>query len=139
MNGSVVTEVLWIIGLTVLIFLIAFVVLPRFWKDIAQTAIFASPEVIVKDISGLITISGAAPHSIQISYDTNSKKYSYNLDVNQRNITLEMISGEVLAKKVKAKVNDEIPIDPNSYVPDSTTFTIEKTRNDDVNYYEVYP
>lgn len=138
MKANIVTETLWIIGLTVLIFFIIFVIVPKFWRTIAETAILSSPAVVIKDVAGLVTISGAAPHSITINYDTHAEKYSYNLDINGRALSLEMISEEKITKDIKQKVTDEIPIDPQTSISDTTIFTIEKTRKDDKNVYEVY-
>jgi hypothetical protein len=138
MKGDVVTETIWIIALSVMLILIVFVAVPKFWKDIAFTAILSSPEVVIKDIAGLVTISGAAPHDITINYDVPTTKYSYNLQVSGRNLTLEMLGEEKILNKITAKTSDEIPIDPEASVLDSTTFTIEKNTEDGKNSYEVY-
>jgi len=139
MKGDIVTETLWIIGLSILIFLIVFVIVPKFWKKIAETAILSSPSVIIRDISGLMTISGAAPHDITIYYKAPSEKYNYNLDINGKILTIEMISSEDITKKIKEKVNDEIPVDPQVSITESRIFTIQKTRENEKNLYEVYP
>jgi len=138
MKGNIVTETLWIIGLSILIFLIVFVVIPKFWRSIAETAILSSPDVIVRDLSGLITISGAAPHDITIYYETSTEKYSYNLEVDGKILNLEMISSDDISKQVKEKVSDEILIDPHTSIFDSRIFTIQKTRDNKQNSYEVY-
>ncbi|OGW54472.1 MAG: hypothetical protein A2Y81_11745 [Nitrospirae bacterium RBG_13_43_8] len=137
MKGDIVTETIWIIALSVMIILIVFVALPKFWKDIAFTAILSSPEVVIRDIAGLVTISGAAPHDITIYYEVPTTKYSYNLMINGRNITLEMLGDEKILDKITATTSDEIPIDPEASISDSTTFTIEKFREDGKNIYEV--
>lgn len=139
MKANIVTETIWIIGLTILIFLIIFVLVPKFWKSIAQTAILSSPEVVIKDIAGLVTISGAAPHDITIYYEAKTEKYSYNLDIAGRILTLEMLSEQRITEDIKGKTTDEIPIDPHTSIYDSTIFTIEKMRKDEKNVYEVYP
>ena len=137
MKGDIVTETIWIIALSVMLILIVFVAVPKFWKDIAFTAILSSPEVVIKDIAGLVTISGAAPHDITINYEVPTTKYSYNLLISGRNLTLEMLGDEKILNKITARTSDEIPIDPEASVMGSTTFTIEKLREGWNNIYEV--
>jgi hypothetical protein len=137
MKGDIVTETIWIIALSVMIFLIVFVAVPKFWKDIALTAVLSSPDVVIRDIAGLVTISGAAPHDIIIYYEVPTTKYSYNLQISGRNLTLEMLGEEKIVNKVTAAISAEIPIDPEASVFDATTFTIEKFREGGNNVYEV--
>jgi hypothetical protein len=137
MKADVVPETVWVIALSVLMFLIIFLVVPKFWKDIAQTAVLSSPDVVIKDIAGLVTISGAAPHDITINYKVDTDTYSYNLQVSGRNLTVEMLGAEKIMNKITAAASDEIPIDPEASVLDSTTFTIQKTVADGKNLYEV--
>ena len=139
MKGDIVSETIWIIGLSVLIFLIVFVGVPKFWKAIAEEAILSSPDVIVKDISGLMTISGAAPHDITIYYKAPSEKYLYNLEIKGKIVTIEMISSDDITKKIKKAVDDDIAVDPDVRITESRIFTIEKTRYDERNLYDVYP
>jgi len=86
-----------------------------------------------------MTISGAAPHDITIYYKAPSEKYNYNLEVNGKILTLEMIRSDDISKKVKEKVTDEIAIDPQTSISDSRIFTIQKVRKDGKNIYDVYP
>lgn len=139
MKADIVTEALWIIALCVLIFLLIFLIVPKFWKAIAKTIALSSPSIVIRDLAGLITISGAAPHTITISYEIPTEKYSYNLEVNGRILTLEMLGETKAVKGVIKKATDEIPIDPQTSILDSKSFTIYKTREDDKNFYEVYP
>lgn len=137
MKADVVPETIWIIALSVLMFLIIFLVVPKFWKDIAMTAVLSSPDIVIKDIAGLVTISGAAPHDITINYKVYTDQYSYNLQVSGRNLTVEMLGEEKIINKITATASDEIPIDPEASIMDSTTFTIQKTTEDGKNSYEV--
>jgi hypothetical protein len=137
MKADIVTETIWIIALSVMIFFITFVAVPRLWKDIAFTALQSSPDVVARDIAGLVTISGAAPHQITIYYKVPTEKYSYNLQISGRNLTVEMLGEEKIINKITARASDEIPIDPQSSVSDSTIFTIEKLREEGKNVYEV--
>jgi hypothetical protein len=137
MKGDIVPETLWIILLSVMVFIIIFIVVPKFWKDMALSVSNNAPNVVIRDIASLITISGAAPNKITIYYEIPSEQYIYNLDVNGRKLALEMVTQTTDVKGVLKKVTDEIPIDPYASIVGAKKFVIQKIRENDENIYEV--
>lgn len=137
MKGDIASDVLWIIALSVLIFLIIFYMVPKFWKDIAMSISRNAPNVVARDLASLVTISGAAPHTIIISYKVPTEKYSYNLNIDGRKLDLEMLGETKHIKGIISKASNEIPIDPQTSIYDTRTFVIEKYREGSENMYEV--
>jgi len=80
MKGSseVVTDAIFIMG--VLLFLIFLIqqIAPQL-LNLFNTAAVGSADFVAKEMAELITISGAAPYEIEISYNPSSAKYNVNI------------------------------------------------------------
>jgi len=131
---SKVTEVIFFIGLVVLLLQLIFIY-PKLWKELIDSVIHTSPLIVVRDIAGLITVSGAAPDTIKIFYKVPTDKYSYNLNVDKRTVKLQMLDEN--GKPIGSEAITQIPIDPTVSLQNKISFIIEKTRIAGRNFYEV--
>lgn len=90
MKGSAEIEVLMTVGLILLtIFFLA-----NFFEiitDIANALALATATAASQDLSGLVTISGAAPDEISIRFSPTDR-YSYDLQIKDRLVNVRLIS-----------------------------------------------
>ena len=119
MANTVVNVVIFIAisALTLLLFLQVF---PTF-LDIVKTAVFYSPDVVTRDIAGLVTITGAAPYKITILY--GSDQAHYNIEIKDRLVSVEQIDdqGKIIGKSPKSKT----AIDPEIQLENVNRLLIE--------------
>ncbi|MDI6798883.1 MAG: hypothetical protein QMD12_02720 [Candidatus Aenigmarchaeota archaeon] len=123
MKGDVAVETLGVIVAIAATITLFFIIFPRMiesmWKEIA----LYSPSVVSRELAGLITISGAAPHSISISYYPSN--LPYNVKIKNRAVSVSLSEkAEGILEKTPAM--STIPIDPEASFADVNYFETRK-------------
>lgn len=83
----------------------------------------SSPSVVSKELAGYITISGASPHSIIISYYPSN--LPYNVEIKDRivSVSISEKAEGVLIERAPSKFT--IPIDPEASFKEVNSFFIK--------------
>ncbi len=74
---------LWAVAVVGIFVAIMFLLISQSFQDLAKQIALESAEVVAKDLAGFITISGAAPEEIKITYKP-STKFSYDVEIGGR-------------------------------------------------------
>ncbi len=122
-GASTVNEIILFIGMAA-ITLSAIVAIPGWINDAARLFALTSAEIVTRDLAGLISISGAAPDKIIITYAIEKEGVSYNVDLQDRVITVVRLS-EGSKPSDPAKTTYVIGF-VNKIVEDAKTFVVEK-------------
>lgn len=77
------TEILMTILLSAAIIALILQV-PKIMRDFADLIVFASAEGTARGLAGMITISGAAPDSINIYYTVEDEAVNYDIEIKNR-------------------------------------------------------
>jgi hypothetical protein len=101
-----------------------FITLPQIIDQLWKETNKISADVVSKELAGYITISAAAPHSIEITYNPSETTY-YNVEINNRLVTVTIAkSGEIYEK---TKGINSIAVDvPRTIVNKVNSFNIIK-------------
>jgi hypothetical protein len=133
MEGTIELKVLWMVFLFA-IMVILIMMLPNLAEDLFKMIALASADVVSKDLAGLISISGAAPEKIVITYQTPSKEFFYDVKIKDRIVDVKMI-GE--GKAVISNATARCAVDPEASFKNVQKFVIEKTMENGKNKYKV--
>ena len=102
-------------------------VFPRIISVITNNFSKASAENVARQLSGLITVSGAVTHEIKIDY-TPTTDHTYNIFVKDRTVKVTPIFTVAYAEK--ASSTQPFAVDLNDYEQDGVNhFTVEKSSN----------
>jgi hypothetical protein len=131
---SEVIEILVFIAFAfVFVFLLA-VILPKYLYDINKLFSLISADVVAKDLSGLITVSGVVTNKITIYYSP-SGVVTYNVGIKDRIVNVELLESK---DKVKEKSSPEkTAVDPQLQESNVNSFTIMKSIENNQIVYEV--
>ncbi|HKZ45432.1 MAG TPA: hypothetical protein VJ343_01885 [archaeon] len=127
MKGDATINTIGLVVITVATLTLFFTVLPSIvdliWKEVS----LSSPTVVAKELAGLISISGAAPDSIKISYYPSN--YHYDLDIENRVVVVAMSEeeGGKLLERVPGIAT--VPIDPTNSFGSVNSFFISKSQD----------
>jgi hypothetical protein len=114
------------LGIVLVIFLTFVTVaamLPKLLELIIQAISLTSGESVARQLSGLITISGAAPYKIEINHTI--EKVKYDVDIQTRTILVKPKYKVPYAEKSRGIEPFAIPLQDKSY-KDVNSFTILK-------------
>lgn len=122
------TEIFSILGIIVVLIALIPVIVPTIQEAIKMFTL-DSPEIVSKDLAGLISISAAAQENILIRYSTISGN-TYDVNVGNKLITMsrELSSG-------KQESSSPIPIDAKGSFTSVKDFIIEKRVEDEEEKY----
>jgi len=81
-----ITEIISLVAISIALVFFFLFVLPKFVDTMFQMIALASAQVVSRDLAGLITISGAAPYKIDISYLQQAK---YNVNIKDRIVSVD--------------------------------------------------
>lgn len=125
MKGGVVINTIGLVVMAAVILTYLFVLLPRIidmlWKELA----LQSPSVVSKELSGYISISGAAPDSITISYYPSN--LPYDVEIEDR-IASVWLSEEAEGIMERTPGKGTFPIDPIGSFSEVNSFFISKSE-----------
>lgn len=131
---SEVIEILVFIAFAFVFVLLLAVILPKYLSDINKLFSLISADVVAKDLSGLITVSGVAANKITIYYSP-SDVVTYNVDIKDRIVNVELLESK---DKVKEKSSPEkTAVDPQLQESNVNSFTIMKSIENNQIVYEV--
>ena len=111
------------IALTIGAIFLGMQIIPVF-AEVVKNAVSSSPEVVTRDLAGLITLSAAAPYKIAITY--NPRDTTYNIiKINERFVSVEKVENEkVVAKAVPSKTAVDLT-EPNVVVENANKIGVE--------------
>lgn len=129
-----VTEVILIIAMIATTFFVVINILPMIMDDLGKMLALASGEVVARDISGLTTISGAAPYSIKIFYAPEVEEISYNVEMRKRMVAVDMVreNKECVGTFCKGEGKSAVG-NLNKKLQGATQFTITKSVDNNYN------
>ncbi len=130
---SEVTEVIFLIGIVLLLFILIFSY-GKMWRELLESLVSTSPKIVVRDIAGLVSISGAAPDSIKISYEVPTDQYSYYLEIKDRAVKVRLLDKN---KVILEEDSSQTVVDPTASIYDKVSFIIQKKMIEGKNVYEV--
>lgn len=90
-----------LIMVVLLVFLTSF---PKLFSSFYNLLALHFPEVVSKDLGGLISISAGTPANITLLYSTPMEEATYDVNLTNRNITATLrIKGEIIERTVDGK------------------------------------
>jgi hypothetical protein len=127
MKGSYeITDMVAILAIAVS-FIVLWTSIPKIWKEFFDEVALATSKVVAHDLSGIISISAAAPQDILISYKGNLKSINYTVDLKERKMEVEMlIDGKPTGEK---STNLYAVGSFDRHIENCNFFTASKTRN----------
>jgi len=124
MKGDVTINTIGLIVMAAVTLTLFFVFLPKIidmlWKELA----LHSPSVVSKELSGYISISGAAPDSITISYYPSNLPYDVEIE---NRIASVWMSAEAKGTMERTPAKGTFPIDPIGSFSEVNSFSISKS------------
>ncbi|MEM5773016.1 MAG: hypothetical protein QXL86_02200 [Candidatus Aenigmatarchaeota archaeon] len=126
-------DFLGIVFIMFLTFVVVAAMIPKLLELIAQAISLTSGESVARQLSGLITISGAAPYKIQINHTIERVKY--DVDIKVRTIIVKPKYNVPYAEKSHGIEPFAIPLPDESY-KDVNSFTINKEFLEGESKYE---
>lgn len=133
------TKVYWLIGLLAIILITVIIFLKEFqmiFNEILNIVGKTSSDIVSRQLSNLITISGAAPNSIEIVY-TPSKSILYDVTVKSRILTIKQKSGPEYLIRLSASHPFAVDLPDKTY-EDVNTFKVVKKVVNGGSVYELY-
>lgn len=128
-----ITEIIIILALAA--FTIALIpILLNLIQDFFKIFALASPEIVSRDLAGLMTISAAAPNNITLYYKIYAEGISYDFDSHDRKVNVKLLDED---QKMIKEASSIIPIDITSSLENVKEFKIIKTRESGRNYFRV--
>lgn len=118
------TEILTILGITVVGALILFFIMPII-KNILEASVFSSPQIISRDLANLITISASSTDDIIIYYKPSPQLTTYRVNLKDRYIFVET-SGKT--EKSKDSTNS-FAVDTDGFLENANSFEIKMEVN----------
>lgn len=88
MKGAVTSDIVGIMLIILTLIIFFTVMFPRFLSTIIELFGKTSAENVARQLSGLITVSGAAPHEIRIEF-LPSRDVTYSFSIKNRNIMVK--------------------------------------------------
>ena len=124
MKGAVLSDIVGVMLIIVAMFLTFTQIIPKIISTIGESFSRASGENVARQVSGLITVSGAAPHEIQIDY-IQTKEHTYNVEIISR--TIKVTPNFKVPYAEKASSTQPFGIDLQDYKEDNVNhFIIQK-------------
>jgi len=139
-------EVMTLIFVAVAILMIALAV-PQIIDNMTSLFALASAEAVARDLSGLVTVSGAAIEKATISYEGVDSNIVYRVDIGNRLVavdafrvanragvrTMERVGGSTALEHGVSR----IPFQVSATISGSNTFTITKSVLPDGSNYDI--
>lgn len=127
--AEIITDTLFIVGTIVIMLALLLEILPNF-LNFLQSAALDSSDFVAKETAELITVSAAAPNSIQISY--NPSKNLFDFDVNNRIVKISSLinknnNGRSETMSIKQTSLAKIAVDVSASFQNINIFDIEKS------------
>ena len=111
------------IALTIGAIFLGMQIIPVF-AEVVKNAVSSSPEVVTRDLAGLITLSAAAPYKIAITYNPSDATYNI-IKVNERFVSAEKVENEkVVAKAAPSKTAVDLT-EPNVILENANKIGVE--------------
>jgi len=129
-----VTEVVKFVGLTLLFVLFIGLILPKLLYDMYKMFSLISAEVVAKEIAGLVSVSGVAPHQITIYYSPSSS-VTYDVKVGDRLVRVDLLNKDKTVKE--ESVAEKTAVDPFLDASSVNYFTIMKYFRDGEDLYKI--
>jgi len=132
MKALTTSDIISVLFAIVVLFLFFSQIFPRVVATITDTFSKASGENVARQLSGLITVSGAATHEIKIDY-IPTKQHTYNILIKDRTIKVTPIFKVAYAEK--ASSTQPFAVSLNDYEQDDVNhFTVEKNFDGGLSY-----
>jgi len=121
--ASALFNVVLTIMFTILTIYLAMQIIPTF-AEVVKNAVSSSPEVVNRDLAGLITLSAAAPYKIAITYNPSDATYNI-IKVSERFVSVEKVENEkVVAKATPSKTAVDLT-EPNVVLENANKIGVE--------------
>lgn len=132
MKAAVSSDVIGIMLVVLTLFVFFAVVLPQLLSIITETFSKASAETVARQLSGLITASGASAYEIKIDY-IPTKDVVYDVSVADR--TIKIVPKFTVSYAEKASSTQSLGVNLNNYDQQSVNHFIVKKNFDGESSY----
>jgi hypothetical protein len=119
--SETITDTLTIVGAMILILALVIAIAPVF-LDFIKSAALDSSSFVSKEVAELITVSAAAPGSIDITYQPSNAKY--NVEINSRIVKVSLINTQ--NQQVQDTSSAKIGVDASGSFNQVNVFGIRK-------------
>ena len=138
------TEAIFTVVAVTIFMSLLFLVMSGSLEDLAKQLAQESAEVVARDLAGFITISAAAPESLEITYEP-SEKFSYDVDVNGRIVSVRSRVGDEYTEAGRIFIwkvgpigwEEKTALDLFASLDNEQIFVIEKTVSGDRYVYKI--
>lgn len=122
-----------VIGVAIFVY-IMFIFISNQFEDLVKEIALESAETVAKDVAGFVTISGAAPEEIKITYNP-STKFSYDVEIKNRIVMIKsQLDGDytegpriIIWELEPLPWKEKTAIDAIANFKDTKTIVIEKS------------
>jgi hypothetical protein len=136
MKGSIEIVDMTVMLAVAVMFVLLMTQIPKILKEFFDQLALSTSKVVVHDLTGMISISAAAPQDIVISYNGLFKEIRYNADLGNREMKVQMIKEGELVGEISSNQYAVSSLQKN--IPNCIIFKVSKNRNNFDNNYDFW-